>query len=203
MDICSHGQKTLAFIQLQVGRRPTRRSLAQIIVLAALTLSCLPAPAQDASPSSLAKLRSYVPISEHIATSGQPTDNQFAEIGKAGYAVLINLSPPYVKLNDREGFLATAAGMSYVQIPVELKAPKMRDVEFFFSVVDANRDRKIFVHCESNLRTSVFVYLYRVIREGEDEAWARSALEQVWEPGGAWPAFIEAALKKYDRKQQR
>ena len=153
----------------------------------------------ETDPGGLGKIRSYLQISERIATSGQPADGQFADIAKAGYELVVNLSPPYVKLNDREGFLTTAAGMSYVQIPVELKAPKLRDLEFFLAVMDANRDRKIYVHCESNLRTSVFVYLYRVIRLGEDEAWARSSLEQVWEPYGAWPAFIDSALEKYGK----
>ena len=174
--------------------------LSSLGTLAVLVLSFTGASAQEVVQEGIGKTRSFLQISDRIATSGQPADARFAEIGKAGYEVLINLSPPYVKLNDREGFLATVAGMSYVQIPVELKAPKLRDLEFFFAVMDANRDRKIYVHCESNLRTSVFVYLYRVIREGEDEAWARSSLDQVWEPFGAWPDFIESALKKYGTK---
>ena len=160
---------------------------------------CFGVAAASASAQELAKIRAFVPISERIASAGQPSDAQIAEIGRAGYAVLVNLSPPFVKLNDREGLLATAAGMSYVQIPVDLKNPQLRDLEFFFAVMNANRDRKVFVHCETNLRTSAFVYLYQVVHGGVEEPWAQSTLHLVWEPHGAWPEFIARALKHHGK----
>lgn len=161
--------------------------------------SLLCAAATAVAAQDLAKIRAFAPISERIASAGQPSEAQIAEIGRSGYAVLVNLSPPFVKLNDREGLLATAAGMSYVQIPVDLKSPQLRDLEFFFAVMNANRDRKVFVHCETNLRTSAFLYLYQVVHGGVEEAWARSTLHQVWEPHGAWPEFIASALKHYGK----
>lgn len=162
-----------------------------------LASSCLALAASGALAQDLTKIRAFVPISEHITSGGQPSEAQIGEIGRAGYAVLVNLSPPFVKLNDREGLLATAAGMSYVQIPVDLKNPQLRDLDFFFAVMNANRDRKVFVHCETNLRTSAFLYLWQVIHGGVEKAWAKSALEQVWEPYGAWPDFIARALLHY------
>lgn len=158
------------------------------------------AAAQTPSAPSLAKMRGFIEISDRIGTAGQPNESQLADIGKAGYALVVNLSPPFVKLNDRESFLATAAGMSYVQIPIDFKNPTLRDLEFFFAVMNANRDRKVFVHCESNLRTSAFVYLWQVVHGGAEKAWARTNLQLAWEPYGAWPEFIERALAHYGKK---
>ena len=67
----------------------------------------------------------------------------------------------------------TQAGMTYIQIPVDWQDPSLRDLELFFDVMEANEDRNVYVHCFANMRVSVFVYLYRTLRQGmsEDEAW--------------------------------
>ena len=38
--------------------------------------------------------RVYYKVSENIATSGQPTEQQFSEIAESGYTVVINLALP-------------------------------------------------------------------------------------------------------------
>ena len=92
--------------------------------------------------------------------------------------------------------------MTYVQIPVDWRDPSLRDLELFFDVMDANRDRQVYVHCFANMRVSVFVYLYRTLREGvsEDEAWAD--VLKVWDPGSdpetaQWPRFITEARRHF------
>lgn len=158
------------------------------------------ARAGENAVSTLDSIRAFVRISDRVGTSGQPTEEQITVIKDGGYEMVINLAPASEKMNVREGFLVTSTGMTYVQIPVDFKAPQLRDLEFFFAVMNANRDRKIFVHCFANMRVSSFMYLYRVIQEGVPPDVAKAALNQVWEPNGAWPAFIDAALAKYGKK---
>lgn len=153
--------------------------------------------AENSSVGTLDSIRAFVQISDKIGTSGQPTPEQIMVIKNAGYELVVNLAPASEKLNASEGFLVTSTGMSYVQIPVDFKAPQLRDLEFFFQVMNAKRDRKVFVHCFANMRVSSFMYLYRVIHDGVPRAEAKKALNKVWEPNGAWPEFIEKALAKY------
>ena len=69
----------------------------------------------------------------------------------------------------------------------------MNDVEIFFDVMQANDDRKVFVHCFANMRASAFVYLYRTLVAGVPEEEARGTMHEVWDPGELqqWADLIE------------
>ena len=118
---------------------------------------------------------------------------------ESGYELVINLAPARERMNKEESFAVVSAGIAYVQIPVDFQNPALRDLEFFFQVMNANKDRKVYVHCFANLRVSSFIYLYRVIHEGVSPEEADKALKQVWEPNEDWTKFIEKALKEYDK----
>ncbi|MFC2030878.1 protein tyrosine phosphatase family protein [Chloroflexota bacterium] len=148
---------------------------------------------------SLDQILNYLQITETIGTAGQPTAGQFAHIAAAGYELVINLAMTDSSnaLAD-EGSVVAGLGLDYVHIPVVWEAPAQRDLERFMAVMDRNRDRKVFVHCVLNLRVSVFVFLYRVIRQGLDVEAARQPLERIWEPDPIWKAFINQSLARYD-----
>lgn len=42
---------------------------------------------------SLSEIHNYLPINEHVATAGQPTEAPFHKVCDAGFAVVINLAP--------------------------------------------------------------------------------------------------------------
>ena len=48
--------------------------------------------------SDVTKIYNYVPINDQIASSGQPSPEQFSAIKKAGYDVVINLAWPVPKV---------------------------------------------------------------------------------------------------------
>jgi len=137
----------------------------------------------------------YLPISEAIGTAGQPSEAQFAAIRAAGYEAVVNLAMPDSSnaLPD-EGELAAGQGMDYVRIPVLWDAPTMADLARFFAVMDGYRDKKVLVHCAVNMRVSVFVLLYRVLRLGVPLGEARKDMLKIWEPNEVWQSFMEDAL---------
>ena len=152
--------------------------------------------------SSLSSAYNFVEISDSLSTAGQITNEEITAAGEAGFDVVVNLAPARRDRNLEEGFRVTEAGMTYVQIPVDWQAPALRDLELFFDVMDANRDRRVFVHCFANMRVSVFVYLYRTLRQGvpEEDAW--DEVLEVWDPGAdpetaQWPVFIERAKRAH------
>ena len=130
-----------------------------------------------------------------LGTGGQVAYDQIQSLKDAGYDVVVNLAPASNGANALEGYLATEAGMTYVHIPVSWQEPNMRDLQMFFDVMEANRDRKVFVHCFANMRVSAFVYLYRTLVEGVDEDEARADLEEIWDPGSQqqWKDLIARA----------
>ena len=137
----------------------------------------------------------YLPISEAIGTAGQPAEVQFAEIKAAGYEVVVNLAMPdssNALPNERE--LVVEQGMDYVHIPVVWDSPTTEDLEQFFAIMEGYRDRKVFVHCVVNMRVSVFVLLYRVLRLGAPLGEARKDVLKIWTPNEVWQSFMEDAL---------
>ena len=146
----------------------------------------------------LDQILNYLQITDTIATSGQPTADQFADIAAAGYELVVNLAMTDSSnaLAD-EGSVATRLGLDYVHIPVVWEAPAQRDLERFMAVMDRNRDRNVFVHCVLNMRVSVFVFLYQVIRQGLDVEVARQPMEKIWEPNPIWKAFMHQSLARY------
>jgi protein tyrosine phosphatase (PTP) superfamily phosphohydrolase (DUF442 family) len=141
----------------------------------------------------LEDIYNFLPLSDRLATAGQPTSEQYPALAAAAYRVVINLA-----LTDSSNALANEAqiaanlGLEYIHIPVEWDAPTLADFQEFTSAMTARTDRKIFVHCAANKRVSVFVYLYRQIYEGIDAATARLDLIKIWTPNHTWQQFIEA-----------
>ncbi|MCG8485969.1 MAG: phosphatase, partial [Chromatiales bacterium] len=69
-------------------------------------------------------ITNYIRISDRIASSGQPEEQQFKDIAQAGFQVVINLAMPNSdNAIPEEGYIVTARKMSYVHIPVPFDAP--------------------------------------------------------------------------------
>ena len=143
---------------------------------------------------SIDAIKNFLPVSEALATAGQPSETQLREVAGAGFEVVVNLGllEPRYCLADEAG-LATSLGMSYHHIPVDFKAPRPEDLDTFMAVMDACREKKVFVHCAANYRVSSFVALYGEARLGWSAAQADAHIRRVWEPNPDWAAFIQAA----------
>jgi protein tyrosine phosphatase (PTP) superfamily phosphohydrolase (DUF442 family) len=140
----------------------------------------------------------FVKISDSIATSGQPTKEQFSVIKNSGYQVVVNLAlPTSTNALADEKQIVEALGMQYIHIPVMWENPRIEDVEQFFSVMEASNDKKTFVHCAANMRVSAFMYLYRRLHEHINDEDAKKALHQIWIPNEVWQKFIAQVIEYY------
>ena len=144
----------------------------------------------------LSQIPAYVAVSERLATSGQIAVDQIQDIKAAGFEVIVNLATARRAQNGEEGFAVAEAGLTYVNIPVDWEEPALRDLDMFFSVMNANQDRKVFVHCFANMRASLFTYLYRILELNTDPAQAKIAMDAVWDPNSQeqWAEFIQQAI---------
>lgn len=147
----------------------------------------------------LEDVRAYLKISDRIATAGMITAEQIPLLKTAGFEVVVNLAPAHRERNYLEGFKVASLGITHVHIPVSWDHPTIRDLQMFFDVMHANADRKVFVHCNANMRVSVFVYLYRTLKLGVSKGEARQDLLRIWDPANTpqWEAFISEAESRY------
>ncbi len=143
----------------------------------------------------LEEIYNYLQISDEIATSGQPTVEQFGAIKQAGYEVVVNLAlvdSPNALPNEKE--IIEVRGMEYIHIPVIWDNPTLEDLHSFFETMNVNQGKKIFVHCAMNKRVSVFVYLYRRICLGASQEEAKLDLNKLWVPNEVWQRLISQAF---------
>lgn len=151
--------------------------------------------------SEIGGIYNFLRLTDHLATAGQPTADELAAVQAVGYQVVVNLLPassPHV-LPD-EDKIVYALGMDYAAIPVDWQQPEIADIDQFFAVMDANREKSIFVHCAANMRVSAFVYLYRTLRQQMPPAEAEKDLHQIWTPNERWSRFIEDVAKHYKQE---
>jgi protein tyrosine phosphatase (PTP) superfamily phosphohydrolase (DUF442 family) len=150
----------------------------------------------------LERIYNYRLVDESLATSGQPSVAQLADIAATGYAVIINLGlhdDPRYSLPDEPGSVG-ALGLKYIHIPIQFGEPTRQDLQAFFEALDAHRAQKTWVHCGANMRVSAFLGLYRVLREGWEEARAFQLMHSVWQPNEVWSSFIASSLKDLERQ---
>jgi uncharacterized protein (TIGR01244 family) len=148
----------------------------------------------------LAGIYNYRPLSERIATSGQPTEDQLAAIAAAGYQVVVNLAlhEGEYALPD-EGAIIEALGMQYVHIPVQWERPTPGDLKRFFGVMETHGGDKVWVHCAANMRVSIFMALYRVLTLGWALDEALVDVHALWTPNEIWQRFLDDALRAGER----
>ncbi|BAZ67872.1 MAG: protein tyrosine phosphatase family protein [Pelatocladus maniniholoensis HA4357-MV3] len=150
------------------------------------------------SHNCIENIYNFLQISDLIATSGQLTEEEFTLIKEAGYQLVVNLAlpdSPNALTNEKE--IVESQEMEYVHIPVAWEKPTFENVKYFFQVMEANTNKKVFVHCAANKRVSAFMYLYRRLCKGINDAEAKKDLHQIWIPDHHWQKFIEQVINYY------
>jgi protein tyrosine phosphatase (PTP) superfamily phosphohydrolase (DUF442 family) len=143
----------------------------------------------------LSEIHSFRAVGDKVGTAGQPTEIQFRAVRDAGFNAVINLAlPTSDNALAHEGSIVTGLGMSYVHIPVDFKAPTVRDFRAFCGVMEAFDGQRVFVHCAANKRVSAFLFLYRVLHQGIPRVEAENDMLAVWEPDEVWGSFIQNQL---------
>jgi protein tyrosine phosphatase (PTP) superfamily phosphohydrolase (DUF442 family) len=130
-------------------------------------------------------------IDDRITTSGQPTEQQLADIRALGVRHIINLGlHTHAKALPDEAASVSRLGMTCIHIPVDFQNPTEADFAKFCSALKQLKEVPVHVHCIANYRVSAFFYRYRRDVLEMNEAGARAEMEQVWHPEGVWAAFV-------------
>lgn len=122
-------------------------------------------------------------INDQVTVSGQPTDDELKEIASQGFKSIVNfraegeeehqLSP------SEEGKIVEALGLSYVHIPVSLKALNSESVDQFREQYE-KLPKPVFAHCKSGKRAGAMVMMHLAVEQGMS---GERALRQAEEMG--------------------
>ena len=144
-------------------------------------------------------IHNFLSLSESLFTGGMPNEEQLADAARRGVQLVINLAPHEVSnALPNETRIVTSLGMQYINIPVIWNTPNKDGLDRFMDAMDANKDKKILVHCQANFRATAFVAMYRILRQGWKEEDAMAGMHQIWdtEDYPIWKMFIEETLKR-------
>jgi len=141
----------------------------------------------------------YLFYHEKLSSSGMPTTEQMNSVAEAGVDLVINLAPHDVpNAIPNEETLVKSLSMQYINIPVNWNTPTKDGLNIFMDAMDANKERKIHVHCEANFRASGFITMYRILRLGWKPEDAFVVMHTIWDEDAypVWKMFLEDAIKR-------
>jgi len=142
-------------------------------------------------------ITNFIQVSDHIASSGQPSQHQFKLIASEGYKAIVNLAmPDSENAIPEEGSIVTALKMLYVHIPVPFDTPEITHLQDFINIMNALSEQKVWVHCVVNYRVSAFLYQYwRIVNKASPEV-ARKVMHPSWEPDKVWQQFMKIEVNE-------
>lgn len=130
-------------------------------------------------------------LDSRVTTSGQPTEEQLAELSKLGIGHVINLGlHTHEKALPDEAASLARLGLTYIHIPVDFDRPTEEDFTKFCGAMAKLEGRPVHVHCIANMRVSAFLYRWQREALGHNDVQARALMDTVWQPGGVWASFI-------------
>jgi protein tyrosine phosphatase (PTP) superfamily phosphohydrolase (DUF442 family) len=137
-------------------------------------------------------------VFDWLWSSGQLTIKDIESLPALGIEVVINLAlPTSSNALPGESEFVTRQGITYIQIPVEWERPELHQLMQFFGILNAVKERHVWVHCQKNMRVSAFIYLYRKLCLAESEDAATHPMREIWVPNETWRVFIRSVLSSY------
>ena len=109
-------------------------------------------------------------VTPKLFRGAQPSEKGFEALAKMGVDIVVDARGERA---DSEGKEVSRLGMKYVAIPWHCPFPHDDVFVRFLKLVQANPDKKVFVHCRlGDDRTGMMVAAYRIAEEGwtADEA---------------------------------
>jgi uncharacterized protein (TIGR01244 family) len=111
-------------------------------------------------------IRNFLQVTPEFCTGGQPRIEHFARLKADGVKVVLNLRQPTEHRAEEEQKAVEAAGLKYVNLPVNYQNPSDADVDQFLKITDDPASRPMFIHCTAAIRVGAFWMIRRVLRDG-------------------------------------
>jgi protein tyrosine phosphatase (PTP) superfamily phosphohydrolase (DUF442 family) len=133
----------------------------------------------------------------NLATSGQPTQQQFEALKAAGAQVIIDLRDPAEARPFNEPSVVTGLGMKYVNIPIGPSTP-LNDalMDKVLTVLREHGSDQVVMHCASANRVGGALIPYLIIDQKMEQDDAIDAAQRI---GLRSPEYVDWALGYVER----
>lgn len=146
-------------------------------------------PAVQPDPSAPAPegIVQFSRVDATVACGGATDPAAFAALAAEGFRSVINLRLPDEPGVSEEEAAVEAAGLRYVHLPLDGKAPDPAVAERFLDVIADPAIKPVYIHCASANRVGAVWAIKRVVQDG----WTRErALEEARAIGLKSPAML-------------
>lgn len=125
--------------------------------------------------------------SNQLSAGAQPTAEQITNLKNDGYEVIINISPASARnAMHNEAEVVEKLDMDYIHFPVDCSNLRPIHYTTFEGIMNGVNDKKVFVHCGGNIKSSNLIHMYDVLAIGKDETTSLSTLLKIQQPENKW-----------------
>ena len=145
----------------------TARIALPVVFVTAITLA---AAAQEPVKREFPGVTNYTRVNATIGCGGATTPAAYPALEKEGYKAVVNLrldSEPGADIPAAKR-AAEAAGLRYIHIPFDPKAPSPTLVDRFLAALGDPANSPTYIHCGSANRVGALWLIKRVIADGWD-----------------------------------
>jgi protein tyrosine phosphatase (PTP) superfamily phosphohydrolase (DUF442 family) len=140
----------------------------------------------------LKQIGNFFQYTVSLAAGGQPTPEQFNYLYEAGFQVIINISPASARnALHTEHLMVENLKMDYIHFPVDCS--NLRDTHYLTvkALLNSFNERKVFIHCGGNIKTSNLIHMYHVLEKKVDEMESLQTLLKIQKPEAKWFSYFK------------
>jgi len=138
-------------------------------------------------------ISNFYEFTTKIGTSGQPEPEDFTWIKENGYHVVLNITPSYMHYYlEEEAEICKLLNLKYIHFPIDYKDINVENFSTFSNLLNENAENKMLIHCGANVKVSVLMHAYMVLKVGRDEAKSQNVLFKIQYPDKYWNQFYKS-----------
>jgi tyrosine-protein phosphatase SIW14 len=163
---------------------------SRLICVLSLSLVSIPAWAATIEAPGIPNFHQ---VDEHVYRSAQPKDEGWKNLAKLGVKTVIDLRRPDEHSTDAEAKAVEAAGMHYVNVPMQgVVAPPDGAITKILALMNSRTDGPVLVHCKRGAdRTGTVIAAYRMTHDHWQNG---KAMQEAKSYGMRW---TQVGMKQY------
>lgn len=135
----------------------------------------------------------YFEYSSKLSSGAQPTPEQIGNLKNEGVEVVVNISPSSARnALQNEALLVELSQMDYIHFPVDCSNLRPTHFNLFKGIMNEIKDKKVFVHCGGNIKSSNLLHMYDVLENKIDEQASLETLKKIQSPEEKWFTYFKS-----------
>lgn len=138
-------------------------------------------------------INNFYKYTERLASGAQPTIDQFIDLKNDGFEVIFNISPFSARNSiHNESEIVEKLGLDYVHFPVDCSKLRPLHYKTFEGIMNGIEEKKVFVHCGGNIKSSNLIHMYDVLANRKDEKESLQTLKEIQNPEDKWFEYFRS-----------